>query len=196
MKRFSKKAILLSAGAMSVCAFAMPSLASASSWGVIGTEHTLTSPNFGFTSAAAGGLTSSCSNSSFTADVRSAAVLTITTGSFAGCTTSGPGIGHCPTTVTPTKYPWAKTVLGPANVVIDLPDIHIIFHGASCVLAGATLRLTGTLSGGTWTGNGANQHEIIYTNAEGLVSHSALGNGAPVTVRSTFRDAQQTLTVS
>ena len=32
MKKFSKKGVLLFAGAMAVCAFAMPSMASASSW--------------------------------------------------------------------------------------------------------------------------------------------------------------------
>ena len=41
MKKFSKKGVLLFAGAMAVCAFAMPSMASASSWGVVGSHHTL-----------------------------------------------------------------------------------------------------------------------------------------------------------
>ena len=54
MKKLSKKGVLLFAGAMAVCAFAMPAMASASSWGVVGTHHTLTSSNLGFTTDASG----------------------------------------------------------------------------------------------------------------------------------------------
>ena len=51
MKKFSKKGVLLFAGAMALCAFVMPSMASAASWGPIGRITRLTRPTSGFTSA-------------------------------------------------------------------------------------------------------------------------------------------------
>jgi hypothetical protein len=36
---------------------------------------------------------------------------------------------------------------------------------------------------------------LTLSNAEGLVLHSVLGNGTPVTMRGTFRDTQQTLLI-
>jgi hypothetical protein len=204
MKKFSKKGVLLFAAAMALCAFAMPSMASAASWGVVGSAHTLDSPNVGFTgTGAAGAINSSCSVSSFTTNVRSAAQLTITAASFGGCTSSGPIIGHCTTTSVATKLPWVATGITTSNVQIDGIHIDVTFEnipgaGASCTNGanGTKLTITGTLSGGVWSGNAANQHEVNYTNAEGLVSHSALGNNSVITVRATFRDTQQTLTLS
>ena len=74
MKKFSKKGVLLFAGAMAVCAFVLPAVASAATWGPAPSHHVLDSPNFGFTSAGgAGAITSSCTSSSFTANVAVAA---------------------------------------------------------------------------------------------------------------------------
>ena len=105
MKKFSKKRVLLFAVAMAVYAFATPSMASASSWGVVGTHHTLASTNLGF-SADSTGSTSMCASASFTTRVTSAANLEITTASFAGCALLAPAFGAiCATTWTATNLP-------------------------------------------------------------------------------------------
>ena len=191
MKRFFKKGVLLFAGAMAVCAVVLPSVAPAASWGVIGSHHTLNSAYFGFTSPASGGIDATCSSSSFlTATVVSASVLSVTFASFPNCTSIGPGIGHCTTTMRPTSLPWSAT--GPAlgNVQIDRVHIDVRFEGPLCAAAGATTLLTGNVGGGAWN---AGDHRIIFFNNEGLVTHP--GNTA-VTVRASFRDFQQTLTLS
>lgn len=201
MKKFSKKGVLLFAAAMALCAFVLPAAASAASWGVVGTHHTLTSPDVGFTSANGGGIVSQCTNSSFTTRVGSAQNLEIISGTFGGtCTATGVGIGTCISSATGTRFPWTGTATTTTNVQIDRVFIDVVFlqtPSSSCLAPGAALTITGTLTSGSWTGNGANQHEIIYTNAAGLVSHSAaFGNNQPVAARGTFRDAQQTLTVN
>jgi hypothetical protein len=204
MKKFSKKGALLFAGVMAVCALALPAMSSAASWGEVGTEHTLHSPDIGFTytSPILGGITSSCAESTFTVDVRSAAALTVTSASFRRCTASGPGIGHCTATPVATPNPspdWALTGISTSNVQIHNVRLNVRFENpptaASCVnVNGASITVTGALNGGVWN---AAQHEIVITNAEGLVSHSAAtGNNIPVTTRGTLRDTQQTLTLS
>ena len=64
-----------------------------------------------------------------------------------------------------------------------------------CNVAGVSTTITGTLGGGQWTGNGANQHEVIYNDDEGFAMHTS-GGTVPVTTRGTFRDTQQTLTLT
>jgi hypothetical protein len=199
MKKFSKKGVLLFAAAMALCAFVMPSMASAASWGVIGTEHTLTSPDIGFINDGAG-VTSMCTNASFTIDVSTAAALEITNGSFTGCTASGASIGACTATSTGTNFPWTATAVTTSNIQIHGVNINVFFEGAGCGAAGQTLRITGTLTRGEWNGNGTNQHEVLLTpgatGANGLVSHSILGAGQPLTLTGTIRDNQQQLTVN
>jgi hypothetical protein len=209
MKKFSKKSVLLFAAAMALCAFAMPSMASASSWGLVPSHHTLTSPDIGFIndSTVDGTITSMCTSSTFTTRVVSTANIEIDTASFNGCTLSaGAIIGQCTATAGPTNLPWTATAVSTSNVQIRGVNIDVFLEnrpgGAACAGAGATIRITGTLAGGEWTGNGANQHEVLLTTgtgaraASGLVSHSALGAGLPITVTGTVRDAQQTLTVT
>jgi hypothetical protein len=199
MKKFSKKGVLLFAAAMALCAFVMPSVASAASWGVIGTEHTLDSPDVGFTSANAGGITSQCTSSSFTVDVRSAADLTITAARFGGlCTASGPGIGVCTATSQPTRLPWTATAI--TSTLIEIHGIHIdtTFEqtpGGLCAAAavGTKLTITGTLTNADWD---PVEHAVRLNNAHGLVSHSVLGAASPIAATGTFRDTAQTLTVS
>lgn len=204
MRQFSMKGVLLFAGAIAACAFVLPAVSSAASWGPIGTHHTLTSPNLSFTSTTAGNLTGSCSNTTFTTDVTSAAVLTITTGSFSGCTTTAPSAGgfgaDCTSTVVPTGFPWRMTAVTTANIQIHHFEVDWRFEDmpgrpGSCVgLNGMLMLLTGIVTLGQWTGNGANQHEVIFTNAPDLGSHIG-GVFANVTMRGTLRDAQQSLTV-
>jgi hypothetical protein len=188
MKKFSKKGVLLFAAAMALCAFVLPSVASAASWGPASSHHVLSSPNIGFTSTTAiGALTSSCTSSSFTADVASTANLEITTGTFGGlCTATGPNVGTCTATARATKFPWTATVPTTANIQLHGVHIDVFFNnapglGSSCALNNNSITITGTLSGGRWTGNTA--RALDFDNAEGLVSHSALGNGVPITTR-------------
>jgi hypothetical protein len=195
MKKFSRKGVLLFVGAMAVCAFTMPSMASAASWGVIGSHHTLDGA-VGFGSPLAG-LTSSCSSNSFTSRVDNAGNLTITTASFGGlCTTSIPAAGaDCTTTARGTGFPWRVTAR--TTTLIDLHDVHIHWRfedmpgraGSCGALNNTNTTFTGTLTNGHW--NPANR-TITWNNAHGLHSNT----WGPVTVLGAVRDTQQTLTVS
>lgn len=199
MKSFSKKGILLFAGAMAICAFVLPSVASAASWGVVGSHHVLDSSTLGFTSGTAGGVVSNCNASSFTANVSSAANLEITTGRFGGhCTATGPGIGTCTATASGTRFPWTATAVTTSNIQIHGVHIDILFENtpgtATCAGAGATITLTGTLSNGNWTGNVS--HSLDFNNSEGLTAHSAMFGSNPATARGLITDTQNTLTVT
>ena len=103
-------------------------------------------------------------------------------------------------TVQGTRFPWTATPVTTSNIQIHGILIVAQLHQSSlgtCPLqvTGFGYGLTGTLSGGAWTGNGAGQHEIILDNETGLISDSGLGS-TPVTTRGTLRDTPQTLTVS
>lgn len=193
MKKFSRKGVLLFAGAMAICAFVLPSVASALSWGPTNSHHVLDSPNIGFTSTGAvGALTSQCTASSFTARVLSGADLSVSAGSFGGlCTASGAGIGDCTVTTASTGFNWRVTAVSTSNIQIHNIDIDLTFENTpvanSCAINGAKLTITGTLTGGQWTGNSAHPR-IDFDNDAGLVSHSALGNGVPVAARGFFTD--------
>jgi hypothetical protein len=203
MKKLSKKSLLLFTGVMAVCAFAMPAMSSAASWGVIGTEHTLHSANLGFTATdpVLGGISSSCAASTFTVDVRTAAALTVTSTQFTNCTAQGAAIGDCTVTATGTPEPnpdWTVTGVTTTNVQIHDVRIDLTFENkpgsSNCLnVNGQNLLLTGTLTGGVWD---AAAHQVTFNNAEGLVSHGATGNNTRITVTGTIRDTQQTLTLS
>jgi hypothetical protein len=201
MKKFSKKGVLLFVGAMAVCAFVMPALSSAASWGVVGTEHTLHSPNIGFTSIIPmlGPVESSCSDSTFTIDVRNANALTVTSARFGGtCTATGMGIGTCTVTTTATNNPdWTATGPTTSNIQIHNLSVDVTFEqhpgSVACInVVGARINITGTLTGGQWD---ATRHEVIFTDDDGLTSHGPTGDSA-VGVRGTLRDTQQTLTLT
>ncbi len=195
MKKFSKKGVLLFAGVMAVCAFAMPAMSSAASWGVIGTEHTLHSANIGFTAThpVLGAISSSCAQSTFTVDVRSAAALTVTSTSFNNCTAQGPVIGDCTVTPVGTNTDWTVTGVTTSNVQIHDIRIDVKFETKPGSALGSckggvhnqSILLTGTLGGGVWN---AAQSSVTYTNAEGVSSHDAFGITIPVTVSGTIRD--------
>jgi hypothetical protein len=197
-KLVTKDALTFAGAAMATCALLMPSMAGAASWGVIGTEHTLDSPDLGFTSADGGGLTTACPESSFTVSVQSASTLTITGVTFRRCTTSGPTAGLCTVTSAATHLPWTATAISTSTIQIGGVHFDELLEDeraapGSCFLKGVWRTITGTLEIGSWT---ASQHEVTFSNAEGLAGHSALGIGAPVTTRGTLRDTQQTLTVN
>lgn len=195
MKKLTKKSVMLFAATMAACAFALPSVASAASWGVVGSHHTLDSPNFGFTQTFGGsGMTSSCTSSSFTARVLNGGDLSIQSGSFGGlCTFGGSAVGDCTLTLQATGFPWRATAVTTSNIQIHGIDIDITFEnppaatGGVCNVPGLKETLTGILISGRWTGNTIHPR-IDFADAEGLVMHSALGNGVPVTIRGSFTD--------
>ena len=203
MEKLSRKVVLLFAGVLALGAFVMPSLASASSWGAVGSHHVLTSSNIGFLThtAALGQITSRCTASSFTFRVISTADAQITSGTFGGnCTWSGPGIGDCTVTMALTGLPWTATAVTTSNIQIHGVDIDLTFEqppAGGCVnFPGQRLRITGTLTGGQWLGNGAGQHGIEFDNDHGLASHSAALGTSQLTVSGTFTDETHSLTLT
>ena len=192
MRKLSQKSVLLFAAAMALCAFAMPSIASASSWGPVGTEHRLDG-NFGFLSDALA-TSSMCSRAQLTGDVASAAALEITSASFTGCTISGPFFGTCTMTWTSTNLPWTATAVTTSNIQIHGIDIDVVFDNhpdsSACSVVGFPFRITGTLTGARWTGNATHEMDVI-PGATGLVFHfGILGNNLPLTSTGTLVDTQ------
>ncbi len=201
MKKLSKKGVLLFVAAMALCAFAMPSMASASSWGVVGSEHTLNgSSPVGFTAPALG-FSSDCATTSFTATVTSTANIEIDSATFAGCTATGSAasFGLCTVTTASTNLPWTATAVSTSNIQIHGVNIDVTYENhpgsTACVGAGLKLRLTGTLTGMRWHGNGATR-TIELNGADGLVSHSAVGNNVPISTTGTLFDTANTLLVT
>jgi hypothetical protein len=200
MTRSFRKGLLLLAAVMALSVLAIPSTATASTWLLIGTEHSLDSPNLGYSAASAGGVVSTCQASTLTTEVRAPSSLTITSATFRGCTASGPVIGDCTATWTGIKLPWNATAVTMTSVHIHGIHISVLFEDmpgrpGSCTNGanGFASTLTGTVAGAQWAGN--TLHEILFGNTEGLVAHSVLGNAMPVTLNGTLRDTQQSLTV-
>jgi hypothetical protein len=204
MKKLSKKGVLLFVGAMAVCAFVMPAMSSAATWSTVGTEHTLHSSNIGFSSnviPGIGTLSSQCSDSTFTIDVRNANVLTVTSARFGGtCTITGPNIGTCTGTTSATNNPnWTVTAPTTSNIQIHRLVVDLTFEqhpGGGCVnVVGLKSTITGTLTGGQWNGNGAGQHGVVFSNDSGVFVHQVFGTG-PMTVQGTFTDTSGTLNLA
>jgi len=202
MKKLSKKGVLLFAAAMALCAFAMPSMASAATFGPANSEHTLDGINVGFINDA-NGVSSKCQRTQFTAHIPSGSgVLEITSTSFINCTIAGAAIGTCTTTATGTNFPWTATATTTSNIQIHGINIDVTFENhpgsSACGAAGLKLLFTGTLSGARWTGDPGPREIDLPSGpggASGLFSHSILGNGQPVTLTGTIFDTQNTLTV-
>jgi len=139
-----------------------------------------------------------CNQVQATLDVVSTAVVEITGITFRNCTAAGGAAGtDCTVTATGTNFPWTATARTTNDIQIHGVNIDITFEqplggGATCgAAAGQRFQVTGTLTGGRWTGNAT--HEIDFPNSgAGLVSHSALGLNSPITPTGT----QQTLTVT
>jgi hypothetical protein len=191
MKKFPRKSVLLFAAAMALCAFAVPAMASAASWAPVGSEHTLDSANFGFTTST---FTTKCGESTFTTDVTSAAVMTITAVTFRRCTAVGPLLGSCTATWVPTALPWSATAVSLTNIEIHNINIHVRFENLPgsifCNVTSASTSITGTLTSGTFNNV---THTMHFSDADRLTSLSpqlgddrAFGTG-------TLRDTQQTL---
>jgi hypothetical protein len=201
MKKFSKKSVLLFAAAMALCAFAMPSMASAASWGPIGTEHTLDSTDIGFANDT-NGATSMCERAQFTVTVTTAANIEIDTANFSNCLLNAEQLGAtCTATSTATGLPWTATARTTSDIQIHGVNIDVVTTGATCgmFLTNQTVKITGTLAGARWLGNSPNPRRIELAGSTGLVSHlpaSAGGSTSAITLTGTITDTQETLTVS
>jgi hypothetical protein len=203
MNMLSKKSALLCGAVLAVCAFAVPSMASAASWSPLNTTHQLTSPDLQFTAnltGTPGG--SSCADSEFDAEVFSAAVIEITGAVFRNCSGTGGATG-CTATPVGNNFPWTATARTTTDIQIHRVDVSVVFDtkpgGApgSCAQEGFTIRVTGTLVGGVFDPSsvGANRR-ITYTNATGTTAHLlTTGLNAPATVLGTIRDTTATLNV-
>jgi hypothetical protein len=210
MNMLSKKSALLFGAVLAVCAFVAPSMASAASWSGLGT-HQLASANLNFTTniAPLGAAGSSCADSEFDADVVNAQVIEITGAVFRNCTGGSgfPAIGgaadDCTVTATGTNFPWTATARLTTDIQIHQIDVDVAFEtkpgGAlgSCRLEGNTVRVTGTLTSGSFDPSAtAANRRITYTSAPGLTAH-VLGTGlnGPAAVTGVFRDTTATLNV-
>jgi hypothetical protein len=207
MKNLSHKSALIFAGVLAVCAFAVPSTASAASWASLGT-HQLFSPNLSssFTIPALGTFGWSCADTEFDAEVVNAQVIEITGAAFRSCTGGRPPFGtpgndDCTLTATGLNFPWTATARLTTDIQIHRVDVTLIYDttpgGTTCSLAGAQARLTGTLTGGSFDPSpiGANRR-LTLRNPTGLTAH-LLGTGvnSPATVTGDIRDTTGTLNV-
>lgn len=199
MKKLSTRSALLSVAAVVLWACVSPGTGLATSWGVVGSEHTLDSPNFGLsTTSNLGKVDMQCNSSFFTVDVSSAADLSVTSANFGGlCTSTINGGSQCNTTWLGTGLPWTITATATDNVQIDKVRIDVRLEQTltdTCPpnFVDQSFTITGSLNGGVWN---VLERAIVYTNTEGLRSHSPFGVNQPVTTRGTLRDTGGTLTL-
>ncbi len=148
LKMVSKKSMLLLGAVMALCAFVLPSVASAASWAGAGN---IDSTNLGFSTGALGG-GSACTASSFSVTVHNATAATITGAAFRNCHgKQGTSIG-CTTTATATGLPWRVTAVTTTAITIDQVDIDVSFETTpgtlnECPGQGTQLRLQGNVTG-------------------------------------------------
>ncbi len=186
--RSIKQAAQLIVVVMAIGAWALPSTASAASWGVVGTAHTLGTA--GIHEAFEGTAGSwGCAEVKLHVDV-SAAALRVTGVTFITCVASGGGGAGCNVAPKATGLPWSITGSNPNNLIIDKVHIDVPYSGV-CPLNGVTGTVTGTLTGGVWD---AAPHGITFNDATGLTQDIA-GFG-PLTTSMNLTDAQASLTLS
>ncbi|HEX5922890.1 MAG TPA: hypothetical protein VFY45_03600 [Baekduia sp.] len=200
MKSLSQRSVLLFGVVLAVCAFVVPSFASAASWSVVGTTHQLFSPNLSFTA----GLPPvnygwSCAASEFHVEVFSASRIEITGAQFQGCTGFGSNLTlGCTVTLRATGLPWTATAVATDNVQIHSIHVDVTFESkpdlSTCnVPADNQFTLTGTLTGGSWN---PTSREITLETESGLFFHpNAGGSSLPLTLYGTLRDTTGTLQV-
>jgi hypothetical protein len=201
LKKMSKKGVLLFAGVLAFAAFAMPSMASAASWGVVGSTHVLDSPNLQFvdTNASLGGAGSTCGVNQFHTVVSSSSVLTVTATNFSNCMGLGAAV-NCTTTPTGTSFPWSATGVTTTNIQLSKVHVTVIFentpgNATACALPGA-VTLSGTLASPGKTHWDALAHQVTTLAATGLVANTSLTTGDSTTISGTLRDTSQTLVLS
>jgi hypothetical protein len=177
LKMVSKKSLLLLGAVLALCAFVLPSVASAASWAPVGTtDGRIDSGNLGF-SLAANSSGSTCSASSFSVTVDSAAVATITGGTFANCHGDlGTAVG-CTTTATGTNFPWRVTVPDTTDIIIHGVDVDVYFETTpgtlgECAQTGGNIRLTGTVTAAFTPGAAGNRtFDFSNTVLPGFTAH-------------------------
>jgi hypothetical protein len=149
LKMVSKKSMLLLGAAMALCAFVLPSVASAASFAPVGTtDGRIDSGNLGFSIPVPAG--SFCTASQFSVTVHSAAVATITGASFANCHGDRAQSVGCTSTATGTNFPWRVTPVDTTRIEIHNIDIDVSFEQTpgtlgECAQQGTQIRLTGTV---------------------------------------------------
>jgi hypothetical protein len=201
LRKLSKRGVLLFVGVLALAAFVMPSAVSAASWGVVGSTHVLDSSNLQFLDpvVAGGAIGAICPESEFHVDVSSATVLTITRAVFKNCMGTTSASSPCTVTLTATKLPWTVTAPSFTNIQIHNVNILALYEntpttgGGNCNLAGISVTLTGTLTGGVWD---STNHQVTYTVADGLTAHSAFGVNHEVFFTGTIKDTTQSLVLS
>jgi hypothetical protein len=164
LKMVSKNSLLLWGAVLALCAFVLPSVASAASWAPVGTtDGRIDSGNLGFSIAPGGvGSGSFCTASSFNVTVHSAAVATITSASFANCHGDLGASSGCTITATGTNFPWRVTVPDTTDIIIHGVDIDNYFETTpgtlnECAQTGLTVRLTGTVTASFTPGAAGNR---------------------------------------
>lgn len=200
MKTLLRKSALYFGAMLAVCAFAVPSMASAANWSPVGTTHQLFSNNLSFTVPVGGGLIigSSCAATEFDANVVSASIVAITGVTFKNCQATGIAAG-CTITTTGTRYPWTATAAATNNLQIH--GIHVDVRaetapgGGGCngLVHNKDYTYTGTLTGGSWDPSAVGVNRTItFTNATGTTLHAGIGS-LPAIVNGNFRDTAGTL---
>ena len=184
----SKRNMLLLGAVMALCAFVLPSVASAASWTPVGTtDGRLDSGNFGFSIPALASGTA-CTSSTFGVTVDSAAVATVTGVSINNCHGDiGSGVG-CTLTTTATNLPWRATAVNTTNIQVHGLEMDVSFVQTpgtlgECANDGLPIRITGTATA-SFTAGG---RIADFNGATGLVVHipgvgslPAVGRGSAV----------------
>jgi hypothetical protein len=176
MKKTMTKSALLFASIMALAAFAMPSMASAATWGPNTFNHTLTGSFIPTTV-----LTNSnfICNSSLVVHARvpASSTLDITSATFSSCH-GNVGIGaDCNVTAVASGLPWTANGTSTSDVQINITDIAATYsndpaHPGQCTVIGRVAHLSGTLTGGAWT---AANHKVTYASDPGLSSNDGFG---------------------
>ncbi|MES1192995.1 MAG: hypothetical protein ABUM26_01625 [Solirubrobacterales bacterium] len=185
MNKLLRKSVLLLGVSFlwAMCAFMVPSLASAASW--VGSGH-LHSSNFGFTAPAVN-TGESCRDITIHTFRHNPIVLTITGITFGPCHGAGSGNG-CTVTAAATNLPWTVTAVSTTNIQIH--GVHLDFRFETtppglvnpCSLHGLDITIRGTLGLGigTQTVYDASQKTITFTNTTGLTTTASGSSFATV----------------
>jgi hypothetical protein len=197
LKKLSKKGALLFVGGL-LAAFVMPSMASAASWGTVGSTHVLDSPNLFIndTNPALGGAGWSCAVNQLHSVVNSVSVLTVTATTFSGCMGIGAAV-NCTVTERGTGFPWVASGVSTTNIQIGNFHVTLIYentpgNATACSLPGDQT-VFGTLASPNRTHWDSIAHQLTFLAATGLQFNTSLTTGDSSTFSGTLRDTSQTL---
>ena len=189
LKMASKQSMLLLGAVMALCAFVLPSVASATSWSPVGTtDGRLDSSNLGFSIPAINSGTA-CSAATFSVTVDTATVATVTGVSIANCHGVVGGPVGCTMTATATNLPWRATAVDTTNIQIHGFDLDVSFETTpgtlnECANSSLNMRLTGTVTA-SFAPGAAGSRTADFTGATGLIAHvSGVGSFATAAVGS------------